>query len=303
MGIVGLTRESHFLKASIKSSLISDRTFKALSSGALDLIQKPELDGDLANLLREKVRVLAGVKVIHRCKPKRHNTRSMVTPIGIRRIVAIVSSTGGPRVLPEILGALPRDYPACILVIQHLPRGFSTGFAEWLDNTLALEVLEVNGQETIRPGRILIAPDNQHLIIKSPSRVGLSDAPPVRGHRPAGSVLFSSLAKTCGEESIGIVLTGMGQDGADGLLDLHRAGGLCLAQDESTSLVFGMPKAAIELGKGVLEQVNVKGQDGWLLVVQAGMNACLTVSTTASAKLGLIFLDMKRAAEKIAEMI
>jgi two-component system chemotaxis response regulator CheB len=227
-----------------------EQTLKALSVGALDLVEKPELDGSLVDKLREKVRLLAGIRVVHRArkKPKRTLVGPSTAVRHQRPIIGIASSTGGPKVLLDILSALPRDFPSCILVTQHIPKGFGGGLATWLDREVALDVKSAEENDNIRPGLVLIAPTGQHLILRTPTLAALSDAPPINGLRPSGTLMLSSIAETCGSSAIGIILSGMGSDGAEGLLELRRSGGICLAQDESSSLVFGMPKAAIELG-------------------------------------------------------
>jgi two-component system chemotaxis response regulator CheB len=211
-------------------------------------------------LLREKVRILSGVRVVgRRLKVRLEQVQtgpplpSVVSALPtvqhpIRPVLAITASTGGPKVLLEVLGALPSDYPSGVLVTQHIPEGFSAGFATWLDSELELEVREAEEGDEIRPGRVLVAPSNAHLVVRSPFSVGLSWAEPYNSCRPSGTVMFRSLAQVCPRATIGVLLTGMGRDGADGLMDLRRAGGLCVAQDEASSLVFGMPKAAIDLG-------------------------------------------------------
>jgi two-component system chemotaxis response regulator CheB len=237
-----------------------EQNFRALSAGALDMVEKPDVDGESAEILRNKVRLLAGVPVIHRSrrgKPKR--SRSPASPLtGHRSIVAITSSTGGPKALVEILGGLPRSYGACILVTQHMPQAFTSGFAAWLDHEVAMDVSEAQEGDTVFPGRVLVAPSDRHLIMQSPATVTLSDEPPVGSHRPSGTLMFSSIAGICGSKTVGIVLSGMGRDGADGLVDLHRAGGFCIAQDQASSLVFGMPKAAIDMG-AVDEVLDIAG--------------------------------------------
>ena len=246
-----------------------DQNFKALSAGALDMVEKPEVNGEVADVLRQKVKLLAGVPVIHRTKKKRaRRVRSSTgSLIGHRPIVAVTSSTGGPKALVEILGALPRKYGACIIVTQHMPYAFTSGFAAWLDHEVALDVSEARDGDIILPGRVLVAPSDQHLVMESPATVTLSAEPPVGSHRPSGSLMFTSIAGLCGPKAVGIVLSGMGRDGADGLLDLHRAGGLCIAQDEGSSLVYGMPKAAIDMG-AVDEVLDIGGITE--LLIQSG---------------------------------
>ncbi len=237
-----------------------EQNFRALSAGALDMVEKPEAGGEAAEILRQKVRLLAGVPVIHRTwKNRTKRNRSPSGQLtGHRSIVAFTSSTGGPKALVEILGGLPRSYGACILVTQHMPQVFTSGFAAWLDHEVAVDVSEAKEGDTIFPGRVLVAPSDRHLVMQSPATVTLSDEPPVGSHRPSGTLMFSSIAGICGSKAVGVVLSGMGRDGADGLLDLHRAGGLCIAQDQSSSLVFGMPKAAMDMG-AVDEVLDIAG--------------------------------------------
>jgi two-component system chemotaxis response regulator CheB len=163
-------------------------------------------------------------------------------------IIAIAASTGGPRALCELLKNLPRSFRAGILLTQHLPDGFTAGFARWLDHELALDVEEAVSGQMVHPGKVLLAPSRYHLTVKPPGVIFLSDAPPDENLRPSANPMFQSVAEVYGSRSIGIILTGMGEDGARGLLALHRAGGLCIAQDEASSIIFGMPNVAIKLG-------------------------------------------------------
>jgi two-component system, chemotaxis family, protein-glutamate methylesterase/glutaminase len=224
-----------------------DKTFRALTVGALDLIRKPDPLKEPVNALIDKIRTLAGVVVI-----KRHKKISRVTcpdpsAVPARTLFGIASSTGGPKVLLSLLGALGRDFPGTILVVQHLPVGFHESFAAFLNNELTLDVSLARENEEIRPGRVLLAPADHHMYLRSPSRIGLGRSHLVCGQRPSGTVLFQSMARVCPGICAGIVLTGMGRDGAEGLLELKTAGGLCVAQDEASSIVFGMPKVAVEL--------------------------------------------------------
>lgn len=227
-----------------------DRTFKALAVGALDLLAKPDLEGDLAETLREKVKLLAGVRVVHRFRRRPQPSREPAAPRSTgthRTLIAIAASTGGPRVLLEILAGLPRHHACSFLITQHIPDGFCKGFAEWLDGELAMDVRQAADGDRVRPGRVLVAPSGHHLGLQSRQLVKLSDDPPDDNHRPSASFMFRSVAETCGNEAVGIILTGMGRDGARGLTKLHQEGGLCIAQNEASSLVFGMPREAIEL--------------------------------------------------------
>jgi two-component system chemotaxis response regulator CheB len=225
-----------------------DQTLKALSIGALDIMEKPELEGPLAETLRQKVRLLADVPVAKRevDRPRRISPKVAKLSSKERSIVAITSSTGGPKAIMEILSPLSHDFPLGIVITQRLPEGFSVGFAEMLDAELDLKVREAEDNDRIEPGSVLIAPTSRHLTMLAPYRVCLSDAEPVENHRPSGTPMFRSLAHFNSSSTIGIILSGMGRDGADGLKQLREAGGLCLAQDENSSMFFDMPRAAIE---------------------------------------------------------
>jgi len=241
-------------------------TLKALAMGALDIMEKPEFDGPLASTLREKVRLLAGVPVYKREPKEQHGATTASTKMEGRtsKLIGITSSTGGPKALLEILAPLPKEFKSCILVTQRLPEGFSAGFAEWLNEEVFLKVREAKDGDRIEPGTVLVAPSSRHLVLRSRDQVGLSDEPAVDGHRPSGSLMFKSIARRCAKDSIGIVLSGIGVDGASGLLELKKSGGLCLAQNQASSLFYDMPKAAIEAG-AVNEVLDIEEIAGFLL--------------------------------------
>jgi two-component system chemotaxis response regulator CheB len=165
-------------------------------------------------------------------------------------IIAIGASTGGTEALREILCALPADSPG-IVIVQHMPAGFTAAFAEHLNSMCKIEVREAAPGDRVMPGRALVARGNRHLVVhcRGPQLiVDLPDGPPVCRHRPSVDVLFRSVAKTLGARAMGVILTGMGADGADGLREMKKAGATTIAQDESTSVVFGMAKEAIDRG-------------------------------------------------------
>jgi two-component system chemotaxis response regulator CheB len=167
-----------------------------------------------------------------------------------RKIVTIGASTGGVEALKCVLLGLPADCPP-ILVTQHMPEGFTASFARRLNRECAMDVSEAVHGGIIEDGHVYIAPGARHLELGR--RAGryvtrLSDGPPVSGHRPSVDVLFHSAARIAGPEAVGVILTGMGKDGADGLLALHRAGGITFGQDEASSLIYGMPRVAFERG-------------------------------------------------------
>ena len=223
--------------------------FKALSLGALDILEKPRGDdlSDYGVLLCSRLRLLAGVKVIRHLRGLRE--RKPVQRPGAARpeVVVMGASLGGPRALASILRRLPRTFPVPIAVVQHIADGFTEGLASWLDQETALTVAEARDGEPLRPGRVVLAPTGRHLVL-SRGASHLSDAPAVDTFKPSVTPLFSSAARHYGPRASGVLLTGMGRDGADGLKSIQEAGGATLVQDESTSAVFGMPRAAIELG-------------------------------------------------------
>ena len=166
-------------------------------------------------------------------------------------MVAIGISTGGPQALEYLLAQMPPDFPGTILVVQHMPSGFTEMFAKRLDELCALRVKEAQSGDVLQTGRVLICPGSRHMTVKRLPMgdvVVLNDDPPVNGHRPSVDVLFHSLAQEFGKMSVAVLMTGMGDDGAQGLGEVKKAGGMTIAQSEESCVVFGMPKAAIERG-------------------------------------------------------
>jgi two-component system chemotaxis response regulator CheB len=163
-------------------------------------------------------------------------------------VVGIVASTGGPGALATVLGALDAAIPVPILVVQHLADGFCDGLRRWLGRACSLAVREAADGARLDPGTAHIAPVGWHLTVDARCRIELQDTPPVAGHRPSGTLMLRSLADAFGERALGVVLTGMGRDGAEGLLALYHAGAPTIAQDDETSVVGGMPGAARRLG-------------------------------------------------------
>jgi len=233
----------------------AETTLEALEIGAVDFIAKPT--GDLANGMTElaaelqrKVKAAAGVRVGCRravAAPQLPRQQRRRRP---EKIVFVGASTGGVEALKALLMGFPPDCPPT-LITQHMPPKFTRGFAERLDRQCPITVSEAVDDEAIEPGHVYIAPGSHHLEI---ARVGnrhvcrLSDDAPVGGHRPSVDVLFRSAARVCGKSAVGSILTGMGKDGAEGLLELRRAGGMTLGQDEQSALIYGMPRAAFERG-------------------------------------------------------
>jgi two-component system chemotaxis response regulator CheB len=231
----------------------------ALAAGALDIVEKPALLPDqhwetLAGPLVEKVKALAQVRVIKHIHGGRALDRRQ-TPPRVRTartptvdVVGIGASSGGPRVLEELLSALPAAYAPAVVVVQHMAEGFMTGLIAWLRQRCPLPVRVAEEGDTLLPGRVFFAPDWAHLVIQPGGRIHLAEGDPVKGCRPSVDITFNSLAAVYGARAAGAILTGMGSDGAAGLLAIRQAGGPTFAQDAGSCVVFGMPRAAIELG-------------------------------------------------------
>ncbi|HEX5750136.1 MAG TPA: chemotaxis-specific protein-glutamate methyltransferase CheB [Archangium sp.] len=229
----------------------------ALRSGALAVLQKlvgpqaPDFETE-ARRLRDTVKAMAAVKVIRHWPVREEGPvpRAPVVPARRSRagLLAIAASTGGPAALHRILSELPAGFPLPILVVQHIALGFAKGLATWLDSVCKVEVKVAEDGEALRPGVVYIAPDDRHLGVRADRRVEVSNAAPVGGFRPSGTWLFRSATQVFGAALTATVLTGMGQDGLEGLREVHAAGGWVMAQDEATSVVYGMPGVAVAAG-------------------------------------------------------
>lgn len=219
-------------------------SFKAMAAGALELIAKPTGPDLRAWGLRvaESIRLMAEVPVVRRYKAHPAPLQTQLGYEGNVDVIGIVASTGGPPALATILGALPTDLPVPLLLAQHIAEGFTVGLVRWFGSVCSLKVRAAEEGEELAPGCVYLAPDGRDLEIhpegylRTPKATGL--------HCPSGNRLLHSLAKAYGARAAGFVLTGMGDDGAQGLLALRQAGGATFGQDEATSVVFGMPQAA-----------------------------------------------------------
>lgn len=270
------------LTASLSSYEV-DITFQMLGAGALDVMEKPSMGDPAAfkaarNALLRKARLLSRVKVVTHLRGRRQTPQAHDGPSPLARagaapapalaapvsappsfretslpfpVVVIGASTGGPRVVRQLLAALPRDFPAAVLVVQHIAQGFSRGMAEWLAESVSLPVALAAEGASLRPGHVLLAPDRFDLLVQPAGTVHLSGLPLLL-QRPAIDIVMQSAAAVCGAGAVGVLLTGMGRDGAIGLQAIRRAGGLTIAQDEASCTIFGMPRAAIELGAAEL---------------------------------------------------
>jgi two-component system chemotaxis response regulator CheB len=237
----------------------SHNVFLLLEAGAIDVMPKPVRSDDagyeaIGRELVSKIKVLAGVYVFRRKAPSTAHgpaSTAAVKPAAGRstpRIVVIGASTGGPQVLKDILGQLPADYTLPIICVQHISSEFLEGFVDWLGRQCAVDVRLAEPGEIPRPGHVYLPRADRHLEIGADGRFLESIRPSVDGHRPSVTVAMISASRYYGAGTVGVLLSGMGRDGADGLLAIASAGGTTIAQDESSSTVFGMPKQAIELG-------------------------------------------------------
>jgi two-component system chemotaxis response regulator CheB len=236
-------------------------TLKALALGAVDFLQKPK-DAAAGHLEEIADQLIAKIKVAKRAAgrklppatvpeelPARNKGNRPALPP--RRVIAIGISTGGPNALQYVLSQIPADFLSTIVVVQHMPEGFTEMFAKRLDECCAVEVHEARSGDLLLAGRVFICPGNRHIMVRRMPRgdmVVLSDGPPVNGHRPSADVLFHSVAQEFGLLSVGVLMTGMGEDGAEGLGAIKTAGGMTIAQSEDTCVVGGMPRAAILKG-------------------------------------------------------
>ncbi len=250
----------------------ADITLRALELGAIDFVSKPKIDvagslADYADELIAKIRMAASARVNPRATAPRpaamrvvdeRRTADAVLPAlsnrrvlrTTERIIAIGASTGGTEAIREVLEALPADAPA-IVISQHIPAAFSKAFAERVNRASAMSVCEAQDGQYILPGHVYIAPGDRHLLVERDGaryRCKLSDGPHVNRHRPSVDVMFRSVAQNVGPNGTGVILTGMGDDGARGLKEMLEAGAGTIAQDEASSVVWGMPGAAHKLG-------------------------------------------------------
>jgi two-component system chemotaxis response regulator CheB len=235
------------------------RSFRAIDAGALMVLRKPVGMGapgadQIATELVEAIRSVAGLKLVTR-RHRAPDFASTVTVAPVARprterieLLAIASSTGGPAAVSGILRRLPASLPVGCLLVQHIADGFDAGFASYLDSVTELDVRLASAGDRIQPGLVLVAPNGSHLTVGPDSRIRLVDEAPIGGHRPSATPLFASVASVYGARALGVILTGIGRDGCDGLAELHAAGGRVIAQDEATSVVWGMPRAAVEAG-------------------------------------------------------
>lgn len=236
----------------------SQKAFDLLEAGAVDVFPKPRgaAEGDAAARLISKVKLVAGVFVIRRepkarpaekASPERRPPGDGITAAQVR-IVAIGASTGGPQALQIILSKLPARFPAPVLCVQHISAGFLVGLVDWLAAQCRVKIQIARPGEMLLPGRVYFPEEETHLLVDRQGRLQTSREPAVELHRPSVTVTFKSVARCYGEGAAAVLLTGMGQDGGEGMVAIARAGGMTIAQDEASCVIFGMPKQAIDLG-------------------------------------------------------
>ncbi len=258
--------ETHPTPIVIVSASIDARqvatTFRAIEAGALAAVQKPAGIGhpeyeETAKALIKTVKLMSEVKVVRRWprlrkpgSPPPDSVSGNLPNLASNHveIVAMGASTGGPPVLQSILSALPEDFPAPVLIVQHIAPGFIRGFAHSLAPSCKLPVRVAGQGDVLQPGHVYLAPDSLHMGIGKGRRIELVSQPPVEGMRPSVSYLFESVAEAFGHKAVGVLLTGMGRDGAEGLRRMREKGAVTIAQDKESCVVFGMPAEAIRLG-------------------------------------------------------
>jgi two-component system chemotaxis response regulator CheB len=265
------------------------QVFRLLEAGAVDIFPKP-LSGLVPNdltfnqALINKIQILSGVRVFKKRKAKQAplNHSQSQPPITSKadfysrpKMVVVGASTGGPQALQELFGMLPPDFPVPVICVQHICPGFLRGFIDWLADSCQLGMQIAQAGEIPKAGHIYFPPEQYHLELDRKGRFTYSDAPPIDGHRPSITATFQSVAQVYGRKTLGILLTGMGHDGAAGMKTIMQAGGVTIAQDKDTSIVFGMPKEAIKLGAA-----------SQVLPIQAIAPALLSLFSTQSVSSG-----------------
>ncbi len=253
-------------------------TLQALEAGAVDFILKytPGVDTEPEALRQEiisKVRAAAGIKVVRSIRPFKGRRRTLSDQLPERKtavsrkpiipekivsylrngVIVIGASTGGPVAVRELLAQLPADFPAAIIVVQHIPASFTPVLAAQLNRRVAISVKEAEAGDKLKAGQVIIAPGDFHLLVGPDSRVSLNQGPKIKGHRPSIDVTMQSVAQVYGSRTKGVILTGMGDDGSLGVIAIHAKGGQTFAQDGESCVVNGMPQRAIE--KGVIDFV------------------------------------------------
>lgn len=247
------------LSSSVLRAKSEKIAFEAMTYGAMDILEKTLFERDKVDEaakadLIDKIHLLSRVPVISHpmarfeSRKKKALALPRVSEEGAEgRVVGITASTGGPQALLEIFKTLPKNFSVPVVVVLHISPGFVEGFVEWLNQNSNLYAKVAQNDEALKPGTVYLAPAELQIRVNESGKIELRKEPPVGGHCPSGTVLLQSMARSLGRKGLGIVLTGMGRDGADGLRSIRAAKGHTIVQDEESSMIFGMPKAAIEL--------------------------------------------------------
>lgn len=246
--------------------------FEAVRAGALAILEKPAIarndeEAEALALMVRTIKLMADVNVVtppdapqtavsattqwrvEASQPSRRRLPQIGTGTArVPRLIAVAASTGGPPALLRLFKDLPATYPIPILVVQHIAQGFGGGLVQWLGSLLKLQVVQARHGEMPREGAIYVAPDDRHLMVGTNGRMVLSQAAPIHSHCPSADLLFESVGECVPQRAVAIVLTGMGADGTQGLIKFKRSGGTCIAQDEASCIVYGMPKSAVDAG-------------------------------------------------------
>ncbi|QSQ25627.1 chemotaxis protein CheB [Pyxidicoccus parkwayensis] len=230
-------------------ALSGQDAFQAVALGALDVVERPASPGaEFWGHVSRKLVMLAQVKAVRQVstRPLPRTPREDAPPPF--PLVAIAASLGGPKAVAQVLRMIPRGFPAPVAYCQHISEGFTEGLAHWLAMETALRVQEAEDGVVMEPGTVYIAPSGSHLLVRPEGRLELDSGPPLRGFRPSCDMLLTSAGEAFGSRCIGVILTGMGRDGARGLKEIRERGGKTIAQDEATSVVWGMPREAVLMG-------------------------------------------------------
>ncbi len=229
----------------------AEQTIRALELGALDFVTKPNGGAslrfvDARDELLKKLRAAALARVPGRA-PVRKPLATM-SQVGTDKVVVVASSTGGPKALAALFEGLPKPFNAPVLIVQHMPAGFTASLSKRLDLVGCMSVREAQTGDSIKAGQALVAPGGKHLVVGADGRMKLTDEEPIHGVRPAADFLFHTAAKAWGPKCLGVVLTGMGRDGAEGAVAIRKAGGVVLGESAESCIVYGMPRAAKDAG-------------------------------------------------------
>lgn len=237
----------------------SDTTIKALTMGAVDFVPKPSgaISLDIRKVKEELIIKIKVAARAHIANFSGHVSSPVVKPVPAiaaagttpTKLVVIGSSTGGPNALQQVIPRLPGSLPAAVLVVQHMPPGFTRSLAQRLNDTSQLAVTEAEDGDILKTGKVYVAPGGYHLILRSKTSIGLNQNPPVHSVRPSVDVTLESVVDFYGSHMVGVILTGMGYDGSKGMALVKKAGGQTIAQNEETCVVYGMPRVVVEMGK------------------------------------------------------